>query len=164
LEIVVERAPERLRGRAGMQRFICAIFVALAAAGVSQAQGAAPYAPSDNPFQGDYALALGRPVTLRVEVAGVRLDSLTVQAPAELKAGEPVRCDVSVAGHNAGERKVELTVVLLLEDRDVKALERVALEPFKVKSGKDFNEAQKLDIGADALAAASRVYVFVQVD
>ena len=147
-----------------MQRSITALVVALAAGGVANAQGAAPYTPSENPFQGDYAITLGRPVALHVEVVGIRLDSLTLRTPAEIKAGEPVRCDVVVAGHNAGERKAELTIVLLLEDRDVKALERVALEPFKVKSGKDFSESQQVDVGADALAAASRVYVFVQVD
>ena len=53
--------------------------------------------------------------------------------------------------------------VLLLEDADGKKLERVTLDPFRAKAGKDFQERQKVFVGGDALTGARKVYLFIQV-
>jgi len=55
-----------------------------------------------------------------------------------------------VAGSNTTDKKATLTAVLLLEDADGKKLERVTLDPFRAKAGKDFQERQKVFVGGDA--------------
>jgi len=68
-----------------------------------------------------------------------------------------------VAGSNTTDKKATLTAVLLLEDADGKKLERVTLDPFRAKAGKDFQERQKVFVGGDALTGARKVYLFIQV-
>ena len=131
--------------------------------GIALAQGGPGYAPSENPFQGDFGFTLGQPTALHVDIQGVQLDSITLTAQGEVRAGETVKCQVQVVGASVAEKKATLTVVLLLEDAEGRNLERVMLEPFKVKPGKPFDERQKLTAKGSALAAAARVYVFVQV-
>ncbi len=145
-----------------MKRVIFALVAALVA-GVVCAQEAPAYTPSENPFQGDYAITIGQPVVLRVDVLGVHLDDVTVAPMDEVRNGEKVRCEVTIAGANTAARKAELTAVLLLEDGNGSGLERVSLDAFKVKSGKEFRERQRVPIEAATLTGAKRVYVFVQV-
>jgi len=144
-----------------MKRVIFALVAALVAGSVC-AQEAPAYAPGENPFQGDYAITIGQPVVLRVDVLGVRLKDVTVTPIGEVRSGEKVKCDVTITGANTAAKKADLTTVLLLEDGDGKGLERVSLDPFKVKSGKEFRERQRLSIEAATLTGARRVYVFVQ--
>jgi hypothetical protein len=132
-------------------------------AGLASAQQGPGYAPAENPFQDDYGFTLGQPTALHVDIQGIRLDSITLTAQQEVRPGETVKCQVQVAGASVAEKKATLTVVLLLEDTEGRNLERVKLEPFKVKPGKPFDERQKITAEGSALAAAARVYVFVQV-
>ena len=145
-----------------MKRVFFALVVALAAGG-AMAQDTPAYAPGENPFQGDYAITIGQPVVVRVDVQGVHLDGVTVTPLAEVKSGEKVKCEVAVDGANTAERKAELTTVLLLEDGNGKPLERVTLDAFKVKPGREFRERQRLQVDAATLTEAKRVYLFVQV-
>jgi hypothetical protein len=145
-----------------MKRVILAFVVALVA-GAVWAQETPTYAPGENPFQGDYAITIGQPVVLRVDVEGLRIDDVTVTPLGEVKSGEKVKSEVVVTGTNTAGKKADLTVVLLLEDGNGKGMERVSLDSFKVKSGKQFRERQKLPIEAATLTDAKRVYVFVEV-
>ena len=145
-----------------MDRMMFALAATLVA-GLAFAQGGPGYAPAENPFQGDFGFTLGQPTALRVDIQGVQLDGITLTAQGEVRAGEVVKCQVQVVGASVAEKKATLTVVLLLEDAEGRNLERVMLEPFKVKPGKPFDERQKLTAEGSALAAAARVYVFVQV-
>ena len=145
-----------------MKRVLFALGATLVA-GFAFSQATPTYAPAENPFQGDYGFALGRPTELRVDVQGVRLDGITLVAQGEVRAGETVKCQVEVAGASVAEKKATLTVVLLLEDADGRNLERVMLAPFKVKPGKPFDEKQKVIAEGSTLTTAARVYVFVQV-
>jgi hypothetical protein len=138
----------------------CAL-AALVIAGLAVAQEG--YAPAENPFQADYAFRLGEPITVRVEVLGVRLDTVTLTSQQKGRAGETVKCQAQVVGSSVAEKKATLTVVLLLEDADGRGLGRVTLEPFKAKPGKAFDEKQKVTAEVNALAAATRVYLFVLV-
>jgi len=54
--------------------------------------------------------------------------------------------------------------VMLLEDADGKSLEKLSMDPFKVKPRRTYNERQSLDVGTAALASAARVYVFIKID
>jgi hypothetical protein len=132
--------------------------------GLAAAQPGPEYAPADNPFQRDYGFTLGQPVELRVQVEGIRLDRIAVSAQDEVRAGESVRCEVQVVGSSVAAKKAKLTTVLLLEDHEGRGLERIQLDPFKVKNGRPFDETQKATIGGDALLGASRVYIFIQVE
>jgi len=145
-----------------MKRVLFALAATLVT-GLAFPQAGPAYAPAENPFQGDYGFTLGRPTELRVDIQGVRLDAITLVAEGEVRAGATVKCQVAVAGASVAAKKATLTVVLLLEDADGRNLERVKLEPFKVKPGKPFDERQKVTAGGSTLAAAKRVYVFVQV-
>jgi hypothetical protein len=147
----------------GIKRVTLGLAAALVA-GIAWAQASPAYAPAENPFQGEYAFTLGQPVELRVEVEGVRLDNVAVTALQEVRAGESVKCEVRVVGSSVAAKKATLTTVLLLEDRDGRGLERISLDLFRVKSGKPFDEKQKIRVGGDALTGASKVYVFVQLD
>jgi hypothetical protein len=145
-----------------MKRVMFALAATLVA-GLAFSQAGPAYAPAENPFQGDYGFTLGQPTELRVDIQGIRLDAIALFALGEVRAGETVKCEVEVAGASVAEKKATLTVVLLLEDADGRNLERVKLEPFKVKPGKPFDERQKVAAEGSTLAAATRVYVFVQV-
>ena len=128
------------------------------------AQEATDYTTVENPFQGEYALTVGQPLTIRVDIQGVLIDSITVASPAALTADGTVDCTVTVAGANESARKVSVTVVLLLEDANSQALERLSLAPFKVKSRSPINAQQKVEVQAASLAATQRAYLFLKVD
>lgn len=131
----------------------------IAAVGVAQVG----YAPAENPFQADFAFRLGEPITLRVEVLGVRLDTFTLTAQQNVRVGETVKCQAQLVGRSVAEKKATLTTVLLLEDARGNNLGRVPLAPFKAKPGKPFDEKQTVTAEGKALAGATRVYLFVQV-
>ena len=148
--------------KGGIHGVACAL-AALVIAGLAVAQEGPGYAPGENPFQADYAFRLGEPITVRVEVLGVRLDTFTLTAQQDVREGETVKCQAQLVGSSVAQKKATLTVVLLLEDARGNNLGRVPLEPFKAKPGKAFDEKQKVTAEGKALAAATRVYLFVQV-
>lgn len=146
--------------KGGIHGVACAL-AALVIAGLAVAQEG--YAPAENPFQADYAFRLGEPITVRVEVLGVRLDTFSLTAQQEGRAGETVKCQAQLVGSSVAEKKATLTTVLLLEDANGRGLGRVTLGPFKAKPGKAFDEKQKVTAEGNALAGATRAYLFVQV-
>jgi hypothetical protein len=143
---------------------VTVVFAAVAVAGVALAQEGTRYTPADNPFQGEYAFGPGRPIELYADVGGVRLDTVTLNALQEIRPKESVRCEFQMTGNSVAKKKALLTTVLLLEDSTGRGIERVQLDPFKVKSGKPFDEKQRLDVSGDTLAAAMKVYIFVQIE
>ncbi|MGD1147206.1 MAG: hypothetical protein ABR961_04585 [Thermoanaerobaculaceae bacterium] len=145
-----------------MRRMIFALVVSLVAGAVF-AQESPTYTPGENPFQGEFAFVPGQAIGLHVDIQGVRLDSVTLSALGDVRPGDKVKCEAVVAGSNKTDKKATLTAVLLLENADGKTLEKIALDQFRAKAGKEFQERQKLTIGGDALAGARKVYVFVQV-
>jgi hypothetical protein len=138
-------------------------FFALAGSLIAAFSFAQGYTPGENPFQNEYDFALGKSIKLRVDVHGVRLDTLTVVALGDVRAGEKVKCEVEVAGSNETDKKATLTAVLLFENADGKGIERITLEQFKAKTSRAFDEKQKISVAGDTLLAASKMYVFVQI-
>ena len=128
------------------------------------AQEATDYTTAENPFQAEYPFSLGQPTVLRVDIQRVLIDSLALASPATLPPDGTVRVSVRVAGSNERSSKVTVTAVILLEDASGQGLERLSLEPFKVKGERPIDETQTLDVPSAALAAAARVYVFVKID
>jgi hypothetical protein len=121
--------------------------------------------PAENPYQAELDFALGKAVEMRVEVSGVNLETITVTARDAVRAGTNIKCDVEIVGNNTSEKKATVTTVLLLEDETGKGLSqgRITLDPFKVKSGKTFDETQTVTIPGDVLSAAVKVYLLVEV-
>lgn len=149
-----------------MRRFLNVMVVLLAAGAAFAQQPAgdqASYATSENPFQGDYEFVAGKPITLHVQIEGVRIDAITLTPIGEVKPGQDVKCEMQVTGSNAGDKKAQISVILLLEDDAGKGSERVTLDPFKVKSGKVFDRKDTLKVAGQDLQGASKVYVFVQI-
>jgi len=144
--------------RSGLVVLVAALLV-----GSGFAQQGAPATPVENPYQGDLPFVAGQPVSLGVVVEGVRLDALTVTPRQQPVAGSPVSCDVVFTGSGVGERKATASIVLLLEDAGGRGLERLVLDGFKIKPGRDFQEAQRRDVDGGALLAAARVYILAQV-
>ncbi|HPW55554.1 MAG: hypothetical protein KA072_10185 [Thermoanaerobaculaceae bacterium] len=131
---------------------------------VATAQDAA-YAPSENPFQNEYDFSIGRVIPLKVDVQGVRLDTLTLMPSQAVEAGKPVRCEVELVGNNLTNGKVQLSTVLLLEDASSKGLVdgRLQLEAFKVKANRAFTQRLPVSIPGEVLNRAAKVYVLIQV-
>jgi hypothetical protein len=140
-----------------------AMLVATLAVAAAFAQENGGYTPAENPFQADFPFAVGKPIELRIDIQGLRVDGVTWFALEAIQPKAPIRGEVLVSGANLG-KKATVTVVLLLEDERGDGLDRIALQPFKVKPGKPFEERQKLNVRGDSLIAATKAYVFVQVE
>lgn len=133
--------------------------------GFAAAAGAqSSYTPVDNNYGAEFAFAPGRPIELRVEIQGVRFDSLAVVPSAGTEGTGSVSCEVSVDGDSVAPRRSTVTVVILLEDGNSRGLDRIALEPFRVKPEKPFAERQTVEVPAPSLRAAQRAYVLLQVE
>lgn len=134
--------------------------LALSAAGQDAA-----YAPSENPFQNEFDFAIGRTIDIKADVQGVRLDSLVLVALAPIEADKPVKCEVELVGNNLADRRVDIKVVLLLEDERSKGLEkgRLQLEVFRVRAGREFAQKLPVTVAGEALSKAVKVYVLIQV-
>ena len=143
-------------------RSLLALLVAVVGATSVVAQETGAYSQGENPFQADYEFVLGRPIEVRVDVQGVRIDQVTLLALEEVRPGSEVRGEIQIAGSNVGDKKATLTLVMLLEDANGKGLGRVSMEPFKAKTGKPFDQRQKVTIAANSLNGALRVFLFVQ--
>ncbi|MEW6336718.1 MAG: hypothetical protein AB1625_04885 [Acidobacteriota bacterium] len=131
-------------------------------AAVAGAQSA--YTPVGNSYGAEFAFALGRPIELRVEVEGVRFDTLAVIPSAGTEGDRPVSCEVVVDGNSVAPRRSTVAVVVLLEDENSRGLDRIAMEPFRVKSEKSFVERQAVEVPAPSLRAAQRAYVLLQIE
>lgn len=133
-------------------------------AGAMSAQEAPAYTRVGNPYQADFAFKVGQPVGLRVEVAGLLLSDITVAPRHEIEAGKRIKCSVVVHGMGPSEQRVTLHIVLLLEDAGKRGLERIDLDPFRVKAGKAVDREETVKIGGDTLLGASRIYLFAEVE
>lgn len=145
-----------------MHRVMAALLVVLAA-GVAAAQQPGSYTPAENPYQADLAFTSGKPIDLFVEIDGVRLDGIVVLPGGDARAGEQVECQIQVLGASVADKRATINTVILLEDAGDKPLERVTLDPFRVKAGKPFDEKQKRTLDGSALLNAAKAYVLVQV-
>jgi hypothetical protein len=142
---------------------VAVVLLVVLAAGVAAAQQPGSYTPVENPYQADLAFTSGRQIDLFVEIDGVRVDGIMVLPGGDPRAGEQVECQLQVLGASVAEKRATVNAVVLLEDAGDKPLERVTMDPFRVKAGKPFDERQKRVVNGDALLAASKVYVLVQV-
>lgn len=145
-----------------MRRMLAALAVVFIAVGV-QGQTKESYTRSASPFQGEYALTLGSPIDLHVDVDGIRLVTLTLTASAAVEADKPIKCQAELVGENTTTERVTVLTAMLLEGPDGKGLERINLDPFRIRPGRRFDERQTIRVDGSNLQAAGKVYVFVEL-
>jgi len=117
----------------------------------------------ENPYQEEVELTLGQPIKLYVEVAGTRFAELTITPQEPVEPGKVVKCEVVLTGSRPASGRVEVTPIFLLEDRDGRSLERLTPPKFKLKGGRNFTYAETATARGDALGAAAKLWVFLEV-
>ncbi len=147
-----------------MRLFLGAVAGCCLLAASMAAQETTTYQPTDNPLQGEYAFAYGEPVTIMAAAGGMGFDSITISPQDEVRAGDTVRCEVLVQGRNLSDEKLTVSIVMLLEEESGAGLERVTVDPFRVRGSRTFEETERVRVTGDALLAAAKVYVFAQVE
>jgi hypothetical protein len=145
-----------------MRRILAALAVVFVAVTV-EGQTQDPYVKVENPFQGEYALTLGAPLDLHVDVAGVRLATLTLTASSAVEAGKSIKCQAELVGENTTTERVTVRTAMLLEGEGGKALERINLDPFRPRAQREFDERQTVRIDGTNLQAAGKLYVYVEL-
>ncbi len=122
------------------------------------------YAPAENPFQAEYTYTPGQPIVLRTAVDGVQFDTFTLTAPPQAAPDAKVSCTLALDGTNQADHKVTISAVFLLEGANGRALERLTMTPFRVKSGRPLSRSESLPVQGASLAAAARIYVFIKIE
>ena len=117
----------------------------------------------ENPYQGDHAFELGRPLELRVVIAGIRVDAIHIEPLETVASGREVQCEIRITGAHTGKRRAEVEISLLLENQRRRALDRINLAPFRIRPGREFEEAQRFRVNGAALQQAVVVFVLVEV-
>lgn len=146
-----------------MRRFMLVATISALMTLPAWGQDAPAFTRSSSPFQDEFALTLGMPIQVRVDIVGVRVETLTVTPAADVVAGKQIRTEFAVVGENSASDRATVSAVLLLEDADGHGLERVTLDPFRVRGERSYDERQTVRIPGEALAAAAKVYVLLEV-
>lgn len=141
-----------------------AAVVLLVGAAAASAQDTGAYSRVANPYQAEFPFELGQPVEPRVELGGILMSQVVLTARGDVEAGRPVKCSVVVRGTGAAEARATLRLILLLEDDESRGLEKVVVDPFRIKAGKPFERDETVRIEGDALLGASKVYLFAEVE
>jgi|GEM_PF-1318932 len=150
-----------------MHRGGVALAAALLAASVGAQQSEVvpqrPYTQAESPFMVELDFSLPEPVDLFVEIGGVRLDRVRIDPQGAVEEGASVRCQVTATGSHTGGARPAVSIVMLLEDRDGKGLERVAMDDFRPARGRPFEEVQRKQVSGAALLAARKIFIMVEL-
>jgi hypothetical protein len=150
-------------GMNGLRSALAAMVVVACAAPLAAQDDAVRTAP--NPYQEDVAFELGRELAVNVEVEGVRWMAVRVAAPGgeQPRPGVDGTVSVDLRFDNRSKRGVDLVVALLLEDEQGAPLQRLSCPDVHLGGGKAREFRHSFTVPGDALLAARRVYLFLQV-
>jgi hypothetical protein len=139
-----------------------AVIVWCSAPALSQS---APWREVDNPYQEDIEYDLGETFSPRVDIDGIRWDSLVIEIPdGELIAAEQdVTVEVTVDVENRTASAEKVLIILLLEDADGGPLDRIELRSFKIGSERRKERRETARIASEHLRATERVYLFFEI-
>lgn len=138
--------------------------LAMCAAGAASAQDV-PFRTVDNPYQEEFAYALGETLAPNVEVGGLRWTSVRV-APrdgGQIEPTDEVDVDVTVAFDNRGADDARVQVVILLEDGAGQPLDRLSLEQIRVRDGRAEEADERFEVIGASLLAVEKVYLFLEL-
>lgn len=135
----------------------------VAALAVTVAELPGQHQVSGSPFQGDFPYTVGTRLDIRVEVEGVQVDWLELTPVEEISPAREVQCTLVVSGTNVGDRRAEVEIVVILESGEQRTLDRITMAPFRVRSGRAFEETQRFRVTGSKLRQTRRVFVDVEV-
>jgi len=118
----------------------------------------------ESPYQGEFVFVPGQPLELKLEIEGIYWSTFGIDAGKtdKLKPGDTHRIEVVNRIENISKHAVKFTLVVLLEDRDGKMLERLSLSPVKLSKGKYRTDRQKFKVSDDSLIDLAKVYLFAE--
>lgn len=140
---------------------VLAVFASSALFGWAQEEP--PYKPGENPYQDEFVFKLGEPIALYVEIEGTRFAELTITPQGNVEPGKNVKCQVVMTGARVASGRVEVLPVLLLEDQNGKRVDRLTPAPFKVRGERRFEYKDTITASGDSLAAAAKVWLYLEV-
>jgi len=160
--------PERHRhSSSSLARLLVSIAIAVSAVAISSPVRAqsADWRVVENPYQEDIEYTLGSTFTPRVEIAGVRWRSFTIEAPDEdlLVEGEEAEIEVTIESENRSTKSAKILVILMLEDADGNPLDRIEAKQFKLAAGRLKERKETVRLPVTNIKAVGRVYVFFEV-
>ncbi len=119
----------------------------------------------DNPYQEDIVYELGDTYSPRVDVEGVRWQSLTTDVVdgALIAAEQDVAVEVSVEVENRTASSERVLIILLLEDADGGPLDRIEMKPFKVGGERRKERRETSRLAREVLRTTERMYLYFEV-
>ncbi len=121
----------------------------------------------DNPYQEEFDYTLGEILAPNVEVEGVRWTSMRVapRGSGQVDPGDDeVDIELTIALDNRGTDDARVQVVVLLEDGAGQPLDRLSLEPIRVRDGRNENAAERFKVSGASLLAVEKVYLFLELE
>ena len=127
----------------------------------------AEFRAADNPYQEEFAYQLGQELTPNVEIEGVRWMSVRLR-PRDEGEIDPEKDDVdvvlSVAFDNRGTDDARVQVIVLLEDDAGRPLDRLSVDPIRVRDGRTQEADEKFRVPGASLLAVGRIYLFLELE
>jgi len=129
------------------------------------AQGEQPaYEQGTSPFTKELEYRVNSELRPRLDVDGLRLELLRLEPKTtDYEAGKPIATTLILAFTNIRDGSARAVVVLLLEDEQGNALDRVECKPIRVGANDSVEERQKFRFQSDALSATRKLYLFLEV-
>ncbi len=124
-----------------------------------------PPAKTSNPYQGEVACRFGDTVSPNVDIDGVVWHALAVREVGHRKlvSGKAIKTRIEVVLENTRNRRAKADIILLFEDEQGNALDRIELDTISVSSGATKTARQKVKIQADVLTAMRKIYLFAEI-
>jgi hypothetical protein len=147
--------------RSRVVRVVAAFGVALLATWV----GAQDVEQVASPYQGEYPYTIGTDLTPPVSVEGVHIDAIRVapRQEGEIAADRDIEVEVTSTFTNNGAKTVRVLVVLLLEDGQGNALERLEMPSVRVPSEKTRSGNERFTVRGRIVLDTQKVYLFCEL-
>jgi len=139
---------------------VFAVALCAVGAGAQDAQQVA------SPYQGEYPYTIGSDLTPNVSVEGVQIDAVRVAPPEnkQVAADSDVEVTVTSTFTNNGTKTARVMVVLLLEDEQGNALDRLQMSTVRVPSGKTRSGDGRFTVRGRSVLETQKVYLFCELE
>jgi hypothetical protein len=119
-----------------------------------------------SPYQSEYPYTIGTDLTPQVSVDGVHIDAIRVapRQEGEIAADRDVEVEVTSTFTNNRPKTVHVLVVLLLEDEQGNALDRLEMPSVRVPSGKTRSGGERFTVRGRVVLDTQKVYLFCELE